>query len=280
MKNRILSLIMPLLPKNDLSRVVGQVVHAPLPGPLGPLAVSSFAKFYNINLQEAELPISNYHSIGELFTRKLKPGVRPIASSGLVHPCDALITQAGRIDKLKLIQAKNHDYALPEFLRNTNWALAFEGGTYITYYLCPTDYHRVHSPVDGKVTWSMHVPGELWPVNEWSVETVRNLFSLNERVVAGLETDKGKAALVMVAATNVGNITMSFDENIHTNFPGSERAARERSYTPPLSIHRGDEIGVFHMGSTVVMLYEKSVLDQDVSGLIGRNVKMGAGLFA
>lgn len=274
MKNKIYDIIMPLVPKNDLSHWVGKLVHKDLPEPLASRSVEFFAKAYNINLEEAELPIGQYKSIGALFTRKLKAGVRPLGQ-GVVHPADSLITEAGPIEKLQCIQAKGKTYSVAELLRNTSLAQAFEGGQFATYYLCPTDYHRVHSPVDGEITWSSHIPGELWPVNEWSVNAIANLFSVNERIVTLIETPLGRAALVMVAATNVGNMTMSYDENISSKVREKQRAVKEKAYTPAKPIRRGDEVGIFHMGSTVVMLYEKGALPIELSRLKGSRVKYG-----
>jgi phosphatidylserine decarboxylase len=260
MKNLLFDLFMPILPKNDLSHFVGRLVHRRLPEPLGKFSVKTFAKYYNINLDEAEFPLGHYETIGELFTRKLKPGARPISDSAIVHPADAFISQAGVIDNLTLVQAKGKTYTVPELIRSAHHAPRFEGGSYLTYYLCPTDYHRVHSPVDGEIVWSCHVPGAMWPVNEWSVGAIENLFTLNERVVVMIQTERGLVALVMVAATNVGNMTMSFDPEIATRRRIGERQARERAYTPPIPVRRGDEIGIFHMGSTVIMLFEKGLV--------------------
>ncbi len=265
---------MPILPKNDLSHWVGRLVHRKFPGPIGRKLVHGFAKAYNLNLEEAELPIEEYESVGALFTRKLKAGARPI-QAGIVHPCDAVITQAGRIESGKIIQAKGKLYGVAELLRSSHWAEKFQNGTFVTYYLCPTDYHRVHSPMNGKVRWSTHVPGELWPVNDWSVQAIADLFTLNERVAITIEAEK-TAALVMVAATNVGNITISFDEKVKTNAREPELAPRERSYDPVVEIKKGDEVGIFHLGSTVIMLYEEGMVSEEsATRLIGKAVKLG-----
>ncbi len=277
MKERLFDVMMPLLPKNDLSHWVGRLVHKPLPPALARKSVEWFAKYYQINMDEAEYPISHYKTIGELFTRKLKAEARPIGT-GVVHPADAQITEAGPIDRLTLIQAKGKDYKVPELLRSGHYSVVFEGGSFLTYYLCPTDYHRVHSPVDGEIIWSCHVPGELWPVNEWSTNAITNLFAVNERVVVMIQTPKGKVALVMVAATNVGNMSMTFDQNISTRYRHAERQVKERAYNPPLPIKRGEEVGIFHMGSTVIMLYEKGVLPVEADQFRSRHVKMGQSL--
>lgn len=278
MKDKIFSYVMPLLPKDDLSHWVGRIAHHQLPGSLGRKSVELFARYYKINMMEAEHPLERYPSIGELFSRRLKAGARPIGLGPIVHPADSQITEAGVIEKQTLIQAKGIDYKVTELLRSPYFSADFEGGTYFTYYLCPTDYHRVHSPVDGKIVWSCHVPGEFWPVNSWSVKNIDNLFSRNERVVAMIETPRGKAALVMVAATNVGNMSMTFDPHISTKDRAGERHARERVYDPGIAIAKGAEVGVFHMGSTVVMLYQKGMVEVDPEIFRGRHVKMGQAL--
>lgn len=267
---------MPLIPKNELSHWVGRAVHRPLPGVIGRRSVELFAKYFDINMNEAQYPLHHYETIGDLFTRKLKPGARPIGAGPVVHPADSQITEVGMISDQTLIQAKGKNYNVAELLRSPFYSQAFEGGSFLTYYLCPTDYHRVHSPVDGKIVWSCHVPGELWPVNAWSVANISDLFSRNERVVTVIETPRGRAALVMVAATNVGNIAMTYDSQISTKVRVGERHARERVYDPPIDVQKGEEIGLFNMGSTVVMLYQKGMLaDGDVESYRSRHVKVG-----
>ena len=277
MKNRLFDVFMPILPKNELSHWVGRMVHQPLPSFLGRKSVAWFAKYYGINMNEAEFPIEHYRTIGDLFTRRLKKGARPVGE-GIVHPADSLISEAGEINDNTLIQAKGRTYSVPELLRSERFNEIFDGGSWLTYYLCPTDYHRVHSPVDGEIVFSTHIPGALWPVNAWSVDSIPNLFGINERIVLIIETPRGRVALVMVAATNVGNMKICFDESLNTTFRRGERPVKERSYSPPVAIKRGEEVGVFHMGSTVVMLYEKGMMKGDVTALKGRHVKMGASL--
>jgi phosphatidylserine decarboxylase len=278
MKEKIFDFVMPLLPKNDLSHWVGRMVHKRLPEPLARHSVAAFAKYYNINMSEAEFPLEHYRSIGELFTRRLKKGARPLAE-GILHPADARITEAGQINMQMMIQAKGKNYSPGKLLGSEDDAKIYESGSYLTYYLCPTDYHRVHSPLDGKVISTRHIPGELWPVNDWSTNAIENLFGVNERVVVNLETPRGRAALVMVAATNVGNMTIAFDQQIQTRERPEGRKVREMTYSVPIAIRRGDEVGIFHMGSTVVMLYEKSLLPADhAADWRGKTVRMGESL--
>jgi len=266
--------ILKILPKNVLSRLTGQVVAAEKPAAIATRARDWFIKRYNINMAEAELPLEAYPSIAKMFIRKLKPGVRPLGA-GLVHPCDGQLTCAEVIENDSLIQAKGQRYKLSELLaspganeaNNTEAfgtsafnTAAFSGGAHLVYYLCPTDYHRVHSPIDGEIVEVVHVPGELWPVNQWSVENIANLFSINERVIFNYQTPLGPVSLVMVGATNVGKITVSFDEEFVTNSQDA-RTVRRKKYPKPVQIKKGDELGVFNMGSTVVLIYSREHLN-------------------
>lgn len=293
MKNQLFSAL-KVIPKNHLSFIIGELVHRPLPGVLGALSVKAFAKKYKINLDEAEKNISEYKTIGDLFTRKLKPGARPILG-GVVHPADSAISQSGVAADGIMIQAKGKTYTVEKLLQSQELADKFREGFYITYYLCPTDYHRVHSPVTGVVRQSIYIPGELWPVNSWSVNNIRELFSVNERVVTIIETGKGPVAVVMVGATNVGKMTVSYDPQIVSNDLISPlrggigqklKSLTNKSLRPIVRsktydgfpISAGDELGIFHMGSTVVLLYAKDFFDQDPGPLSGA-VKMGTPLF-
>ncbi len=279
MKKMLMDLLVPVLPKNDLSHAVGRIVHTPLPGAIGRKSVELFARYYNINLDEAEHKIEMYPSIGALFTRKLKAGARPLGEGKIVHPADAVITEAGPIDQNALIQAKGKSYSVQGLLGGGPYQESFDGGQFATYYLCPTDYHRVHSPVDGKIIWSNHIPGALWPVNDWSTEKIANLFNVNERIVTIIETEDRKlVALVMVAATNVGNMTMSYDDKITSKTRKGERKPQPKNYEPGILVRRGDEIGIFHMGSTVVMLYAPGVVQDDLRKLKRSTSKVAAAL--
>src|SRR4029450_7978945 len=158
-----LAFLLSLLPKSLLSSWVGRAVHAPLPPPVARRSVELFAHWYRINLAEAELPLAHYPTIGALFSRRLKPGVRPLGP-GPVHPADALITAGGAIAPHTLLHGQGRTDTLSEWGHNAQVAGYFAHGSFLTYYLCPTDYHRVHAPVDGEVTWSCHIPGAFWPV--------------------------------------------------------------------------------------------------------------------
>lgn len=272
--DRFYSTVMPVIPKNHVSYVVGQTMHASLPGMLGRLSVAAFVKAFHINMDEAEFPIEHYRTVGELFTRRLKPGARPIAD-GIVHPVDARLTQVGRIHDGILIQCKGKSYQLMDLLNDEHLARRFEGGMYLTYYLCPTDYHRVHAPMDGELIGSRYIPGHLWPVNEWSVNNIRGLFAINERVIMEMNTERGLVAQVMVGATNVGKITLSFDSGLVTNAWGRSSGDQVKRYSPSVSIKKGQEMGIFNMGSSVIMLYDKIVAATIKAPLFPVTVRLG-----
>jgi len=266
------------LPKRSLSRWTGKVVAAKLPGPLARASIQTFAKHYRINLEEAELPLEQYPSIGAFFTRKLRSGVRPLSASSLVHPADARITQAGRLRGGQLIQAKGKTYGLDELTGVSGIKDAYEGGTFFTYYLCPTDYHRVHSPVTGKIVKRGHVPGELWPVNDWSTENIERLFEVNERVSLEIETPNGRVLVVFVGATNVGQISLAHEPEFRSN--QALTRVQLRSYEPGLVVEKGEELGIFHMGSTVVLILDSKfqISDQDCAALKDTTTRVRAQL--
>lgn len=293
----LMNALMPLLPKDDLSFWVGRLVHAKLPEGLRVPAMRAFAKAYNIDLSEAEKPLESYQSIGDLFTRRLKDDARPMGS-GLVHPCDSKVAAAGAIENSKIPQVKNITYPVPALLQSDEMAARFTGGSFVTYYLCPTDYHRVHAPMDLTVEWVGHIPGAFWPVNSWSVRNVDQLYTINERVAVVFRTNEGESlALVMVAATNVGSISIAFDERVKTDVRPEGRkkteyvfggdtfhSSREPVSTDkhaPVHLKKGDEVGVFSMGSSVVMLLDVtlakrfSVSGGALGGLTDKAVKLG-----
>ncbi len=242
--------LIQILPKKALSRTVGWFVSLSLPGFMARPLIQWFAGRYKINMNEAEKPIDQYKSIQDLFTRKLKPGIRPIGGE-VVHPVDGLLTASGIIKNGQLLQVKDWTYSLEKFLDEKSVA-EFEGGTFCTYYLCPTDYHRVHSPIKGQLKRIKHIDGALWPVNDLSVNRVRDLFCMNERVIFWLDTTHGPVAYVMVGATNVGSIQATVSEGQNLN--------------------PGDEMGIFQMGSTVVVVYPPAVVPAARTPL---TVKMG-----
>ncbi len=269
--------LLRFLPKKLISYFVGRVVHFRFPNPIGPLSVKWFAKKYKINLEEAEKNLDDYKTIGALFTRKLKPGVRTIEDRA-IHPSDSLLTENGPIRGKTLIQAKSHFYNTSEFLGNSEWGDLFNEGVFLTYYLCPSDYHRVHCPINGEVMAARYISGTLWPVNEYSVKMTSNLFSINERFITLIRSNLEYVAVVMVGALNVGYMTSSYDSDFVLK--AKRKKTINKTYEPKKPIKRGDELGIFHMGSTVIVLYSKETeVAKNYEGFEHRTVRWGESLF-
>lgn len=245
------------VPKNHLSRFVGRLVHMRLPRPLARRLVRWFASTYQIDVDAADRELHHYPSIGHFFGRDLREGLRPIESD-FVSPVDGTLRNYGVITDGRLEQIKGKSYTVASFLGDATCAKRYDNGAFFNLYLSPQDYHHVHAPVDGAIVRSVHIPGMLWPVNDWSIANIDQLFSINERVVTYIESKRGLVAVVMVGATNVGKISVTYDSFI------SNAGAREtvvRDYDPPIAITAGGRIGTFHMGSSVVMLLEPGRVD-------------------
>jgi phosphatidylserine decarboxylase len=262
------------VPKNHLSRAIGRLVHARLPRPLARRLVRWFASTYEIDIDAAGKTIDEYPSIGHFFIRDLREGLRPIESD-FVSPVDGVLRNYGTVTDGRLEQIKGKTYTLAKFLGDDPDARRFDGGTYFNLYLSPQDYHHVHAPVGGGIVRSVHVPGKLWPVNDWSLANVNELFSINERVITYVECALGLVAVVMVGATNVGKISVVYDQFV-SNVSGTDRPAT-RNYAPPIPIEAGDRLGTFHMGSSVVVLLEPGRVDLSRVRLeAGKKVQYGA----
>jgi len=251
-----------LLPKGLLSRLTGRLVALPLPRFLRETVIGGFARAFGADPSEAEGQLVDYRSIAEFFIRRLKSGARVVDSTAgaLVSPADGRLLLAGSIESGRALQIKGKPYRVEELLSGAEQAGRLEGGTFATVYLSPKDYHRVHSPVAGRLTGYVWIPGALWPVNEAGVTYVDRLFCRNERVVMWIDSDDhGLVAVVMVGATKVGCMTLTHAPTVRTNT--FQRKIRRVQYDEPVTIERGGELGIFHMGSTVVLLAERPGLE-------------------
>lgn len=258
--------IMAFLPKNALSEWVGWAVRKTWPFGLHTWLRDLLIRIYKIKVHEAEKPLQDYPTFGAFFIRKLKPGMRPLANSPLVSPVDGLLTSRGLISAGKtLMQAKGCDYALADFLSGdidakeaAKRAEAFVGGVFFTIYLAPYNYHRIHSPCAMQVSRIAHVPGALWPVNSWSVAGLPDLFVRNDRVMVHGVAEQGEVVVAMVGATNVGRITVDAVPGFHANI-GSKRKPYDLVLPHlPLNAEKGEGLGCFEMGSTVIVLLSAS----------------------
>lgn len=215
-----------------------------------------------IDVDEAERPVDGYGSVDELFTRRLRAGTRPIDvdPTALVSPVDGSLGATGVIRDGRPLQVKGRSYSLAELLDDDGAARRYEGGLYLTIYLSPRHYHRIHSPCDGVVASARHVPGALMPVNRPSLLLTPDLFPRNERLICNVDGPAGRVAVVAVGAFNVGRISAAFDLGWNrptggvTNRRGA--VAETRSYEPPVPVRKGGEIMAFHLGSTVVVVLE------------------------
>lgn len=264
---------MELLPRSALSRLAGDAARASAPARAHQLAMRAFAAAFGVAVDEAELPVDEYATFEEFFTRRLRPGLRPVAEGEqvVVSPVDALVAKVGAAEGGCLVQAKGLDYTVAALLNDPADGRAFEGGPYVTLYLAPRDYHRIHAPLSGSVEGYSYVPGELWPVNRLGVRHVPGLFCTNERLVSFLATRAGRVAVVKVGAMCVGRVRASYDDVV----THSGRGASRRRYDRPVPIKKGEELGVFELGSTVILLFEPGRVAFDPSLREGGRVRMG-----
>jgi phosphatidylserine decarboxylase len=255
--------------------VVGSLSRARLPRPLRAPLYGAFARRVGANLDEVEQPLDRYDSFDAFFTRRLRLGAREVAPETdlVVSPCDGAVAESGFATAGRLIQAKGIDYRLQALIPDVDAQRRFEGGAYLTIYLAPRDYHRVHYPLDGSVNGFQHIPGALFPVNALAARTIDGLFTLNERLVTFLQTSLGEIAVVMVAATGVGHMTVGYDA-VETHMPGKGRPGARVRYASPKAVRRGDDLGAFHLGSTVILLFEPGRVKL-MPMVLGQRVRFG-----
>ena len=265
------------LPKNYMSWAIGHLARLPLPRPLARLSVSLFAQAYSIDHSEATRPIDTYRSVGDFFTRDLKPELRPI-SDGVVCPVDGTLRLCSDISaERKIVQVKGKTYSLDALLGSRSLAERFETGQLWNFYLSPQDAHHIHSPVDGRIVRTIHIPGKLWPVNDWALHSVDGLFAVNERVVSVIESAVGCVAVVMVGATNVGRIKLSYTDVVTNRTPWMPKKLGTIEHSEPIMVKRGEKIGTFMMGSSVLLATESKLVDASLVPTLLK-VRYGASL--
>lgn len=262
-----------LMPKGALTRLAGRYASKPR-GAMTTATIRRFVARYGVNMAEAAEPnISAYATFNDFFTRALKPGARPLADAPLICPVDGAISQVGRIDGDQVFQAKGQRFSTTALVGgDAQLAARFRDGLFANLYLSPRDYHRIHMPADGRLVRMVHVPGALFSVNPTTARGVPGLFARNERVVCVFENDTlGTWVLVLVGATIVGSMATVWHGSIARKGP-----VREWDYAPgQVSLRQGDEMGRFLLGSTVVMLFEKSGLLFNPAWQPGGAIRMG-----
>lgn len=226
-------IVLTALPKVALSRLCGLATRLPLPRGLRPSLYGWFARRYRADLAEIDGPLEQFASFATFFRRPLRAGARPIAATALVSPCDGKVVTAGPLRGERIEQVKGRDYSLADLLGDPELAARIAGGSQLTVYLAPGDYHRVHAPFAARIDRVTALPGTLFPVNPPAVACIRDLFARNSRHVFACTLADGRpAAVVLVGAYNVG-------DTLVTQQVGEVRA--------------GDELGQFGFGSTVVV---------------------------
>lgn len=264
------------IPKNAVSRAFGVVSEVKFPSPLQQAVNHSFVALTGADPEEAEAPPEDYETLNDYFTRRLRDGVRPVEAqedADVVSPVDGTLGAFGAIEEGTLFQAKGRSYRLVDLVDSAEQARRYDGGHYATIYLSPRDYHRIHSPVRGEVTGVSYIPGHLFPVNPFAVANIDELFAVNERLITHLETPSwGSVAVVKVGATCVGRIGLAY-EGFHTN----GRLRRRREFAPESSVEfvHGEELAVFNLGSTVIVLIENRDFEFDAELASKTPLRMG-----
>ena len=263
-------------PKRAYTQLVGWLADRKVPAPLRAPLYRRLSTHFGMDLTEAaEQSLERYRSFNEVFTRRLHGGARPVdpRAESIVSPSDGVVVEHGVITRGRMVQAKGRDYTLEALLCDPAEAQRFEGGTYATIYLCPADYHRVHSPVAGTISSARYVPGALFPVNPPAVRHVAGLFTINERVATFIDGAEGqRTAVLMVAATGVGNMTLAYAPEFRAGARRRQRVDPARHL--PLPIERGGEVGVFNLGSTVIVIFGPGQVELDLRR--GQRVRVGA----
>jgi len=273
LRDRLAVLPQYLLPKRQVTRWAGSVAtsRAAWTRRLIPLFIAR----YGVDMTEAVDPDPlHYATFNDFFTRALHPDSRPIAATPFISPVDGEVVQCGRIEGSLLLQAKGHKYSVCALLAGEAvLAESFRDGTAVTLYLSPRDYHRIHMPCDGRLLGMTYVPGSLFSVNPATVRGIPGLFARNERVICLFETASGPFVMVLVGATIVGGIATTWHGTVN---PRPSTGIRQWHYgDDPLDLRRGEEMGRFFVGSTVVMLFTAGTLRLRTDWTPGRRVRLG-----
>jgi phosphatidylserine decarboxylase len=263
-----------LLPQHALSRLIARAAESKMPWLKNRLIERAIAAF-DINIDEAESSdTDDYENFNSFFTRALKDGARPIdqGSNALVSPADGAVSQAGPITQERIIQAKGSDYSAGRLLGNTEEAKLYTDGAFTTIYLSPKDYHRVHMPIAGTLISTRYIPGDLFSVNDKTAQALPGLFTRNERLVCQFDSELGQFALVFVGAMLVAGIETVWG-GVET--PGRGAVRNADFLGRDLSFDKGEEIGRFKFGSTVILLIQKDKIDWQDSFFPQAPVQMG-----
>ena len=274
MSDRLAVLPQYLIPKQALTVLAGKLASTEA-GKLTTNVIRWFVGRYQVNMAEAANPdIASYKTFNEFFTRPLKEGARPVAAADFLCPVDGAISQFGAIERDQIFQAKGHSYSTTALVGgDRDLAARFENGSFATLYLSPRDYHRIHMPCDGRLTRMIYVPGALFSVNPTTARGVPGLFARNERVVCFFESANGPFVLTLVGATIVGSMATVWHGVVNPPRPGVIREWRYDEQN--IVLKKGEEMGRFLLGSTVVMLFPRNTLTFNPEWTPTRPIRMG-----
>jgi len=264
-------------PQLGVSNLAGRLADNDRSPALKNRVIKWFIGRYGVDMSEAAEPNPEaYATFNDFFTRELKPGIRPLADGEktLVSPVDGAISQLGQVTGDRIFQAKGQSFSLSELLGGEEATTApFADGEFSTIYLSPKDYHRIHMPMAGTLRQMIHVPGKLFSVNPVTAENVPNLFARNERVVCIFDTASGPMALVLVGAMIVGSVETRWAGVV---VPGS-RQVTSTLYEgeQAISFDKGEEMGRFRLGSTVIVVMPKGAVSWNSNQVAGKTVRMG-----
>ncbi len=239
--------------------------------------ITRFVALYGVEVDDVELDVpGDFETFNDFFTRQLADNARPIDASAdsIVSPVDGTLSSAGQIRGHSIFQAKGLDYSLEDLLAtDMQEAQRYIGGTYATLYLAPYDYHRVHAPLDGQLAAARYVPGDLFSVNTATAAYVGGLFCRNERLLLHFDTARGPYVLIFVGALNVGSISTPWTGELRPRKSGVVEVIEPGD--GPREIGKGDLLGWFNMGSTVIVLMPENSCQWDDAFVTGATVQMG-----
>jgi phosphatidylserine decarboxylase len=245
--------VLRVLPREGITRVMGRLADAHLPPAVADAVVGLYVRAYKVDLGDTQPPVGSFASFDAFFTRPLRDGARPIDAGpdALVSPADGRLEDAGPVTEGGRLTIKGRPYRVADLVGDPTEAARYEGGQFAIVYLSPRDYHRVHAPIGGEITRVRSLPGDYFPVNSIGERHVDSLFSTNRRVSIVIDTaTKGRVTVVMVGAMIVGRITV-------TAIEARDVPLGDHEIVPPRPVARGEEIGMFHLGSTAVVFVEK-----------------------
>lgn len=248
---QLMKIFFTILPQNLLSFMTGKLAKTRFPGPIQFAINKTYALSFGVDESLMEKPMRSYESLTAFFTRRLRPGLRPV-DGHLVSPADGRLTNSYPIEGGQTLQAKGMNYSAASL----SGEISFEKGWQFTVYLSPKDYHRVHSPVGGELLSIRYIPGKLWPVLPVFVKQMDGLFTFNERLVFEITLPKGgRVFVVMVGSMNVGNMSTRFIKSFATN-QNPLKGGEVKTWQINENLSVGDELGMFMLGSTVVVLLD------------------------